>query len=183
MRRFTKDEQELIRHLYYDLEYSTTMVRDTLKSDMKTIHYWVKKFGIPRNRSEAQFVAIKYGRKFNPLREQSHFWKGGKFINHFGYKCILLKPNDPFFCIAKTPYHPQGAYILEHRLIMAQYLNRPLTKDEIIHHLNGIRLDNRIQNLAIVVRSNHPTKTLTQLLKKRIRELEAEISQQKLPLS
>ena len=47
-------------------------------------------------------------------------------------------------------------YYLEHRYIMEQHLGRYLTKNEIIHHLNGDKLDNRIENIQIVSRQLHP---------------------------
>lgn len=51
--------------------------------------------------------------------------------------------------------NPRGGQTVQHRLIMEEYLKRPLNDYETIHHKNGIRTDNRIENLELWVKT-HP---------------------------
>lgn len=76
---------------------------------------------------------------------ESSTWKGGRVMKH-GYIYVKVYPDHPF--------HPEMAnnmgYIAEHRLVMAQHLGRPLQKRaEIVHHKNGNKTDNLIENLEL----------------------------------
>lgn len=63
--------------------------------------------------------------------------------------------------------------ILQHRWIVeTQIINRPLKAEEIIHHLNGIKTDNRKENLAICCNKTHHE--FIKKLNERIRELEGQ---------
>ena len=65
-------------------------------------------------------------------------WNGGK-TTHSGY-IYIYKPNHP-------NNNKQG-YTPEHRLIMEKYLGRYLTSNEVVHHINEIKNDNRLENLG-----------------------------------
>src|ERR1035437_7181431 len=66
-------------------------------------------------------------------------WKTGSYINHKGYRVLSIS----------------GKYILEHVYIMEKHLNRKLLKHEIVHHKDGNRLNNTLDNLEVMTRSAH----------------------------
>ena len=80
-------------------------------------------------------------------------WKGGRWKNNKGYILILIDNTHPFLKMAIR--RMLSYYIYEHRLVMAQYLNRCLEVWEYVHHINSIKDDNKIENLVIVTKAQH----------------------------
>ena len=91
-----------------------------------------------------QYKSLKLNSK-----ERNSNYKGGKTTQD-GYIYVLLYPDDFFY-----PMVDRRHYVLEHRYIMAKHIGRCLQKWEIVHHKNGIRDDNRIENLEINTWGNH----------------------------
>ena len=56
------------------------------------------------------------------------------------------------------PDHPMAradGSVLEHRLVLAERLGRPLRRDEHVHHINRNPRDNRIENLIVLSNAEH----------------------------
>lgn len=69
----------------------------------------------------------------NRKGKNHHNWKGGRHENKYGYVVLSV----------------DGRKVFEHVLVMESNIGRPLHKGEQVHHKNGIRNDNRIENLEL----------------------------------
>jgi hypothetical protein len=82
--------------------------------------------------------------------EQSPHWQGGRTIRR-GYVHVW-NPDHPSIAGRGT----KRKYVLEHRLVMEQTLGRLLKPTERVHHRNGIKTDNRPENLELW-ETGHPS--------------------------
>ena len=72
---------------------------------------------------------------------------------------IRTKHNKYCYCAIRCPYKYRmmadgNGYVMLHRLVMAEFIGRPLHKGEIVKHKDGNALNNEIENLKIVRRKN-----------------------------
>lgn len=81
------------------------------------------------------------------------FPRGGKPANYKGR--TFRKEGYVMLSIPNHPYAQKNGRIFEHRVIMEQVLGRYLHHWEKVHHINGIKSDNRPENLMLVVTKVH----------------------------
>ena len=82
--------------------------------------------------------------------------EGKGYINSKGYR-ILHRQGHP------NAYGKDGS-IGEHTMVMSDFLGRPLKRNENVHHINGIRDDNRIENLELWTRRSRPGQRVDDLI-------------------
>lgn len=80
-----------------------------------------------------------FRRTGHPLGYVNQQWGHAKTIRADGYIYITR----------------DGKQVMEHRWLLEQYLGRKLLDSEVVHHINGRRRDNRIENLQIMSKSDH----------------------------
>jgi hypothetical protein len=96
-------------------------------------------------------------------------WRGGRYLTSGGYVMV--------WC----PGHPmaqRSGYAPEHRLVMSEKLGRLLLPTEHVHHRNGVKDDNRPENLEVYAGTaehlaQHDRKTWTYSPETRARMAEA----------
>ena len=99
-----------------------------------------------RRESARRAYCKKKGILLSDLRPKRK--QGEGHLKKNGYRVINRK-GHPNACDAK-------GWIYEHVVVMSEHLGRPLAKGEAVHHINGIKHDNRIENLELWHRSHPP---------------------------
>ena len=88
-------------------------------------------------------------------------YKTGRYVGSGGYCYVLIEKDDPLIAMAGMKRH-----VLEHRLIVARRLGRVIGIDEVVHHIDGDKLNNDPSNLQLLSRAEH-----TSLHRKQLRIL------------
>lgn len=107
------------------------------------------KYAVTKNMCDKHYREFK---KYGKIREQceKRAQNGEGHLDNSGY---IRVPN------------PRGGQTFQHRLVMEEFLNRPLLPSENVHHINGVRNDNRLENLELWSKSQPCGQRVEQKLK------------------
>ena len=139
MKSWGKEETDKLKEMYPFIQNNILAI--IFNKTQSSIEKKAWRLGIKKN--EEFLSAIK---SFAREGEKCISWKGGRKKTLKGYIMILDKNN---------PNSDKSGYVLEHRKVMSEHLRRPLRNDEIVHHINGNKTDNRVENLEVTNWSDH----------------------------
>lgn len=154
----------IIRDMYENYKYPMHKIATELGMSVGKVYNRIKAMGIVTRqkkdyeRSEKQIAHIRSlgkSRKGKRLSEQSkrkiseanrQNGEGHKKLRQDGYIKVYFPEH---------PYSSSDGYIMEHRLVMEKKIGRYLNADEVVHHINRVRADNRIENLMLMTKKEH----------------------------
>ena len=70
-------------------------------------------------------------------------------------KKVISKGDYNYALVPNHPYATKNGYVLLHRIIMENHLGRVLNTNEVVHHIDGNKKNNSIDNLQVLTKENH----------------------------
>lgn len=134
---------DTLMRLYWEDKLSQPEIARRYGVTQGAVHYWFRKWGIQARSHDDSLILLGKSGRFTG--ERNPRWNGGRHISG-GYVMVRM------------PEHPKASrrgYVREHILVWEQANGRPLPEGWHVHHRNGIRDDNRPENLEAMTHVAH----------------------------
>lgn len=150
---WTPQQKDEFECLYVEQDWSIQDIADHFGTNRETIRYHLLRGGVelrPRG-------CMTERAKDKQRGENHHSWNGGRYLHKKGY----------YYALARGHPFAKDDYVYEHRLVMERHLQETnpahpalneegfLTRAWVVHHVNGRKDDNRIENLEVLPRGKH----------------------------
>lgn len=158
-----KIAKDILLKEYVENKKSMKQIAEEYSLAVGTIYNYIKKYGIKSRikmteETKKKISQSNKGKKYalgcKWSKEAKEKLSQAKKIKGIGHR---KKRTDGYIYIY-FPSHPKSTkdgYIMEHDLIMESCIGRWLKEDEVVHHINHIKDDNRIENLKLMTFKEH----------------------------
>lgn len=160
-----------LRTAYCDERKTIREIASLMKRSPATIHAHLRKFGIETRKSsdyEPTEKQREWCRRIGKARAGAKLTddqkaaiaekaRGRRKRSDYEFGGHEKKRPDGYVKVY-VPDHPNSTadgYVMKHTLVMERHIGRYLTPDEVVHHENHVRDDNRIENLRLMTVSEH----------------------------
>lgn len=170
-------EKDKLYTLYISQNKSMREIAESLNVSVGSIYKYIKKYNIETREPHKGFRGKHHTRETKEKISKAHKGKivtqetrnkmsESKRLNKEGHK----KQRSDGYISVYYPTHPKatkGGYIFEHHLVMENHIGRFLNDNEVVHHINHIRNDNRIENLRLMTFKDHAALHMKERWKKK----------------
>lgn len=162
-------DEKILRDLYINQRLTMKQISEVLGVAVGKVFKYMKKYNIESRKYTEEWrrrISESNKGRSSPLKgthlseeakkKMSDFHKG-RYVHPSEFGGHSKKRNDGYIYVY-CPEHPKSSkdgYRMEHILIMEKHIGRYLKDDEVVHHKNHIRDDNRVENLQVMTFKEH----------------------------
>lgn len=166
MNKIDSSMETAVINMYLDSQMPMYRIAEELKISAGSVYNVCKRNGVKtrpqrngymrgKRHSESAKAKISAAHKGKVVSaETKSKLSEAKKLHRVGHK---KKRCDGYIALYYPDYPrcTKGGYVMEHVYIMEQFLGRSLTDDEVVHHKNKKRDDNRLENLVLMTKKEH----------------------------